>query len=142
MKPCNVGTAAELLFAASAAQRGFTISVPWSHAQPYDLIIDADGMLTKVQVKAAHYMPDRDRWDVDTRSVKKDRVRVGSVGGYDVLAVIADSSFYLFPESVVVGKTMISVRPPACRRSFSVGSSFDPEKYLEAWCLFEGADPD
>lgn len=44
---------AEVLFAAKAASLGFTILQPFGQSRPYDVVVEFEGKLTRVQVKSA-----------------------------------------------------------------------------------------
>lgn len=49
------GAIAEQLFATQALRRGFGVSVPIGDFLPYDLILDNDGILFRIQVKSTTY---------------------------------------------------------------------------------------
>ena len=49
------GAVAEQLFATQALRRGFGVSVPIGDFLPYDLILDNDGILFRIQVKSTTY---------------------------------------------------------------------------------------
>ena len=51
--PKERGEVAEVLFAAKAASLGFTILQPLGQSRPYDLVVEFDGKLTRVQVKSS-----------------------------------------------------------------------------------------
>jgi hypothetical protein len=136
-------------FAAAAAEKGVGISVPWGHAQGYDLITDTDGVLKRVQVKLACYNTGRDRWDADVRvtrrSTRDQEDRTPCEGGFDILAVIAGGSTYLFTEEQVKGRSAVALRPPGCRPALNRGRKVDApdhEAGLEAWFLLKEAGSD
>lgn len=128
--PCGVGAAAEMRFAAAASERGIAISLPWGHAHGYDLITDYDGSLCRVQVKASAYRVTRDRYDADVRHQ----------GEFDVLAVVAGSTVYLFPRDLISTRASLVLRPPGCRDRGKSGPAalFDPEDWREAWHTLKG----
>lgn len=49
------GEWAELRFMAKASEHGFNLTKPWGDSLPYDLAIDLDGRLIRVQVKSTLY---------------------------------------------------------------------------------------
>lgn len=52
MNTKTIGDLAELKAATYFAQQGYIVSMPYGDNAPYDLIIDKDNVLQKVQVKA------------------------------------------------------------------------------------------
>ena len=54
------GEWAEVCFAAEVLRRGWRIARPYGDSAPYDCVVDADGRLSRVQVKSVS-VPDRDR---------------------------------------------------------------------------------
>ena|SRR3990167_7671365 len=54
------GTEAELLFAAEAIKRGYTVSFPVSHDSRYDALIDNGKAIYRCQIKRAYAT--RNRW--------------------------------------------------------------------------------
>ena len=49
------GTIAEQLFATQAMRRGFGVSMPIGDFLPYDIILDSNGILFRIQVKSTTY---------------------------------------------------------------------------------------
>lgn len=98
------------------ASRGYTVCIPLSDSQEYDLIVDIDGKLCRVQVKTSR---GRSRWskgfEVQLRtnggnqswsgvSKKFDRSKV------DYLFILtADGDQYLIPSEYVKGASSITV---------------------------------
>ncbi len=52
-KTCKLqGEWAELLFMTRAAEHGFSVSKPWGESQAYDVTVESEGKLLRVQVKS------------------------------------------------------------------------------------------
>ncbi len=51
-KTNRIGDVGELAVASRLAQLGYRVSIPFGHDSPYDLIVEVDGKLKKVQVKS------------------------------------------------------------------------------------------
>jgi hypothetical protein len=138
-KPCEVGTAAELMAAALISAQGITVSLPWGHAQGYDLVTDVDDTLQRVQVRHAAYRIGRDRYEADLRKPRPwAKERMTCQGDFDTLAVMAGLNLYLMPARLVLGRTMVVMRPPGCReRLGGPAPVFDIELYREAWAVLK-----
>ena len=48
----RLGDIGELVVAARLAELGYRVSIPFGHDSPYDLVVEVDGHLKKVQVKS------------------------------------------------------------------------------------------
>lgn len=48
-----IGDSVELLFAARCMERGYSVSKPLSDKERYDLILDCNGILKRVQIKSS-----------------------------------------------------------------------------------------
>ena len=57
-------------------KRGFTVLRPVGDRLPYDLALDCDGRLVRIQVKSAWYEPSKDLYTVDVRRTKTNRRRM------------------------------------------------------------------
>lgn len=69
--------------------RGVHISIPWGNAQPYDLIVDVQGKLLRVQVKTATQGSRENILSFNCCSETRGRKRVGYHGRADLYAVYA-----------------------------------------------------
>jgi len=116
---------------------GWGVSVPVGDRLSYDLIIDIDGGLVKVQVKSAWHDSHQQNYVVDTRRTKTNR-RVMKRSRYDkndfdfALVYIQDIDiFYVFPVEVFVSfRSTISMVEAKKRQRKP--KSFD---YRDAWHL-------
>lgn len=79
--PGSVDTKLRSNVAESAAvtellKRGFRVLKPVGDRLPYDLALDCDGKLLRIQVKSAWYEPSREVCTVDARRTKTNRRRM------------------------------------------------------------------
>ena len=56
----KLGEYSESLFATHCMEKGYIVSKPFSHYTRYDLIIDVDNVLHRVQVKSTEYLKKKD----------------------------------------------------------------------------------
>jgi len=90
-------------------KRGFRVLKPVGDRLPYDLALDCDGALLRIQVKSAWYEPSRDVYTVDVRRTKTNRRRMVR-DLYDerdfdfAILYLADRDvFYVMPVNVFTG---------------------------------------
>lgn len=105
-KQGDVGTGMAVAYFTS---HGYTVSIPLSDSQPYDLIVEKSGICQRVQVKTAfkknrygNYMAEL-RTVSNTRGKKLD-VRMPSKSNFESLFVVdGDKNMYLFPSEEIDG---------------------------------------
>lgn len=96
--------------------KGYSVSLPLTESQPYDLIVDIDGRLNRVEVKTSKWKRGITSWSVGLRT------RGSNMGHYtskdfdsdncELLYVsCADGIDYLIPSKEIRGKTNINVGP-------------------------------
>lgn len=61
----QLGRLAEVVVMTEAIRRGYTVSFPWGGNAHYDLVIEKDGLFTKIQVKTIYWDNTKNRWLVD-----------------------------------------------------------------------------
>jgi len=117
------GEWAEVCFAAEILRRGWRIARLYGDSSPYDCIVEADGRLSRVQVKSVEKPAGKNRFKV-TVAAGRNRKRKYSARRVDLLAilVIPLHSWYLIPLAAVRGRISVSLR---------AGGRF--ERYREAW---------
>jgi PD-(D/E)XK endonuclease len=92
-----------------ALRKGWGVSVPVGDRLPYDLILDVNGKLVKVQVKSAWLDTAKQNYVVDNRRTKTNRRqmvrRSYGVNDFDFAIVYLDEIdvFYVFPSLVFIG---------------------------------------
>ena len=105
------GTVAELMVATELSKSELTVCLPLNHSSEYDLIVDTNSGLKKVQVKRAYNVNNHGtkRLCVETRRILvKHSGKKGSVvgrysdNGYDFLVAcdVDSNTFWVIPKSV------------------------------------------
>jgi hypothetical protein len=96
------------------AEEGYTVNVPLTDSQDYDLIVDTDGKLQRVQVKTAT----RHRyggWVVELRTRGGNRSGTGKSKQFDprkvdlLFVVTSERSIFLIPSEEVTGRSTVTV---------------------------------
>lgn len=64
------GNISELKIITRLIELGFVVSIPYGENSRYDLIVDCEGKLYKVQVKTGRYLKDRGHIDDSAQSTK------------------------------------------------------------------------
>jgi hypothetical protein len=97
------GDIAEQAVILKALKLGWGVSVPVGDRLPYDLILDIEGKLQKIQVKAAwfdqnknNYVADNRRTQTNRRSMKRSAY-LPTDFDFAILYIIEKGVFYIFP---------------------------------------------
>ena len=100
----KLGEYSESLFATHCMERGYIVSKPFSHYTRYDLIIDVDNVLHRVQVKSTEYLKKKDNQCHVKIDYTKDEV--------DWFAIYFKifNSWYVLPIEAVEGIIHFSVK--------------------------------
>jgi PD-(D/E)XK endonuclease len=127
------GLIAELIFVVKAASMGFAVSKPYGDCEPYDVIIEDNGRVFRIQVKSVFTTS---RWGYSVCVTRKRHQKSGvaySPHEIDFIAayVVAHDTWYIIPVAEVANLTNIRLYPEGAKRSD--GAHF--EKYREAWDL-------
>lgn len=97
--------------------KGVTVSLPLTDSQDYDLIIDEDGLLKKVQVKTTNYKYGGKYWNFNL-SVKGGNQSFGTIKKFDntkvdyVFVLCGDGTKYLIPSIDIKAKNNLSLYSP------------------------------
>jgi hypothetical protein len=95
----NVGVAAAILY---FSKQGFTVSVPLNDSQDYDLVVDLQDGLKKVQVKTTKFKSEYGRYQVSVKSAGGTNGGIYArvcEGSADLLYVLCeDCTQYLIPK--------------------------------------------
>jgi hypothetical protein len=113
------GSVGELRVMYEAAKRGYGVLIPHGDFAKYDLVVDRNGKLEKVQVKAV--TPVGDRLEVHTRSMGVDKTQDTNnrskqnkyaAGDFDWLAVydLANHNVYFVPAIEIFGRSSYTLR--------------------------------
>lgn len=100
----KLGEYSESLFTTRCIEMGYIVSKPFSHYTRYDLIIDVDNVLHRVQVKSTEYLKKKDNQCHVKIDYKKDEV--------DWFAIYFKifNSWYVLPIEAVKGINHFSVK--------------------------------
>lgn len=85
------GEKSELAVASELMTKGYGVSFPFGHNYQYDLIVDKDGSLYRVQVKTAKH-EERNRYYIQADPNDYDRAYVDLLAGY---ADDKDAAFFI-----------------------------------------------
>jgi hypothetical protein len=127
------GMMAELIFVVKAASMGFAVSKPYGDSEPYDLVIEENGRLLRIQVKSVFTTA---RWGyciaVAHHALHHPMVQY-SAQEIDFIAayVVAHDAWYVVPVAEIASLGHIRLYPEGAKRQD--GAYF--EKYREAWDL-------
>ncbi len=97
------------------AARGFTVCVPLTDNQDYDLVVDESGELKKVQVKTSKQRNDNGSYEVNLRVKGGNQSWSGVTKFFDpkvvdyLFVVTENGDQYLIPASKVTSKSSITV---------------------------------
>lgn len=105
------GEITESVILARLVQLGYECLIPWGHDHRYDIAIDDDGKLVRIQCKTAHYIEERGCLEFNTaityaRVGGKPHIRKGYQGQADYFGVYAPETgkVYLVPvDDVPIG---------------------------------------
>ena len=123
------GELAEVAFLHKATSLGFRVAKPYGDSSRYDFIVDASGVLTRVQVKSVAVCS-RDSYRITSASGHSSKVAYSS-SDVDLLAayIIPKDTWYLIPIGAFTPIKTIRLCPHRpSRRRFEI--------YREAWELF------
>src|ERR1700722_62160 len=125
------GEIAELIFVIKASSMGFAVSKPYGDSEAYDLVIEENGKLLRIQVKSAFTTS---RWGY---SVALARNRLGRRAerysaeeiDFVVAYIVPHDAWYIVPVAEIVGRSHIRLYPEGTRKRD--GGSFAGNR--EAW---------
>lgn len=88
---------------------GYIVCLPLNDSQPYDLVIDDDSILHRVQVKTSKQIR-RDKYVVGLRTTYRHTRENFDPSKYDLLFIaLGDGREYLIPTSEVKTKTSLTI---------------------------------
>ncbi|HXM22947.1 MAG TPA: group I intron-associated PD-(D/E)XK endonuclease [Terriglobales bacterium] len=129
------GMMGELIFVVKATSMGFAVSKPYGDTEAYDLLIEENGRLLRIQVKSVFTTS---RWGYSVSVQRHSRGHGRPVIQYsaqeiDFIAayVVPHDAWYIVPVFEIVSRAHIRLYPEGAKRND--GALF--EKYREAWDL-------
>jgi hypothetical protein len=131
MSPKELGELAEAEFLRRALGMGMAIAKPWGESRAYDFIVDDEGRLCRVQVKAAFREGPQGGYSLRAyRSSEKcyTSKEIDALAGY----AAPENAWYLFPVRVIKKVKSLKLFPGSKGRR----SKF--EKWREAWGVVRG----
>jgi PD-(D/E)XK endonuclease len=131
MTPKELGELAEAEFLRRALGMGMAIAKPWGESQAYDFIVDDEGRLCRVQVKAAFREGPQGGYSLRAyRSSEKcyTEKEIDALAGY----AAPENAWYLFPVRVIKKVKSLKLFP------WSKGKRSKFEKWREAWGVVRG----
>ena len=127
MNSTERGEWAEIRFLARAAEQRFRVSKPWGNAAPYDLMVEKEGMIYRVQVKSTTARVTKGAYACRMPTGKR-LTHILEEIDFVAAYVIPLDLWYIIPAGVVKArKGAISLAPWGRRSKY--------ERYLEAWYL-------
>lgn len=111
---------------------GYTVSIPLNDTQDYDLVVDFDGELKKIQVKASGYKQNNDSFQIQLRTVSgTTRQPYKTVKDTDIdylFCLCGDGTMYFIPRNEIINKTALNLTKN--KSKFSKKNSIDYSKYI------------
>jgi hypothetical protein len=136
-----VGDIAEQSVILEALKQGFNPSKPIGDRLSYDLILDFNGALFRIQIKSAYYVKDKNHFVVNTRKVKTNRktYRIEKYKKEDFDFAVAYipplNLFYIIPvEEFIKYKSAITVG------EYKKGK-LNSKQFEDAWNLMKPGSP-
>jgi hypothetical protein len=127
------GELVELIFVVKATGLGFAVSKPYGDSEPYDLVVEANGRLLRVQVKSA-FTTHRQGYSVSTARHRRGQLpHKYSARDIDFIAayVAPHQVWYIVPVKETATRGHIFLYPMGAKNT--QGGRY--EKYREAWGL-------
>ena len=125
------GERGEAAFLAKATSMGFGVAKPWGDSDRYDLVVDVDGRLLKVQVKSAHCVSASPGGGYNLRCCGHRR-KSYTAAEIDILVgyIATENIWYIFPPRAFKKMRSLRLFPHHKQKT----SKF--ERYREAWEAF------
>lgn len=124
----EVGYIIQFKLVALLSEKGFIVSMPCDPCCSYDLIVDSNSHLFRIQVKCCTTRK-RNRYRVDISCGFSNKKKPYKANAFDffIVAIPETQSWYVIPLNDVIGSRTISVYPHNKRGKY--------EKYRENWSL-------
>jgi hypothetical protein len=118
------GEWAELCFMARAAGMGMSVSKPHGDSRRYDVLVEAGGRISRVQVKSTIYRRRGSGYSLNVMGPGRKRYAEGSVDFFAVY-LIPEEEWYIIPSEAVGKKLSLHFTSGSKRARW--------ERYREAW---------
>jgi hypothetical protein len=124
------GEWAELCFMAKAAGHGLGVSKPYGDSASYDVGVESDGRILRVQVKSTLYRRRGiESYSLNVHGPRRQLYKKGTVDFFAVYLIPRDT-WYILPFAVMGGNFSLHFTPGGKRGKW--------ERYREAWELLKG----
>ena len=121
------GEWAELCFMAKAAEHGLRVSKPYGDSASYDVGVEQEGRILKVQVKSTLYRRrGTESYSLNVHGPRRQRYRRGTVDFFAVYLIPANT-WYILPFGKLKKNFSLHITMGSGRQKY--------EKYREAWGL-------
>ncbi len=121
------GEWAELCFMARAAEQGLKVSKPYGDSASYDVGVECNGRILRVQVKSTIYHRRNGEYSLNVMGPQRERYAAGTVDFFAVYLIPIDA-WYIIPFELT-GRSNLSLHftPQSKRHKYA--------RYREAWHL-------
>jgi hypothetical protein len=134
--PKRKGEMAELVFVLKAISLGFPVSKPYGDSEPYDLIIEDNHRLVRIQVKSA-FSTTRRGYSIGLFHRHGTALYLADEIDFIAAYVGPQDAWYIIPVDQITGHVHIRLYP----RGASRRGGADYEQYREAWHLLRAGAP-
>ena len=128
----NIGNAGLSMAIAYFGSNGYTVSIPLNDTQDYDLVVDFNGELKKIQVKASGYKSTNDSFQVQLKTVsgttRKPYKTVKETNIDYLFCLCGDGTMYLIPKDCIKNKNTLNLSKQ--KSKFSKTKAIDYSKYI------------
>ena len=114
----------ELCFMALAAGMGMYVSKPYGESRRYDVLVEANGRIWRVQVKSTIYRRRGNEYSLNVMGPGRKRYEEGTVDFFAVYLIPADE-WYIIPYEALGKRLTLHFAPGGKRQKYA--------KYREAW---------
>lgn len=128
----NIGNAGLSMAIAYFGSNGYTVSIPLNDTQDYDLVVDMNGFLKKVQVKASNRKDTHNSYALQLKSVsgttKKVYKTVADTEVDFLFCLCGDGTMFLIPKEEIRNRSVICLSTQ--KSKYASKDTPDYSKYL------------
>jgi len=128
------GFISEQVFVLEALKQGFKVSQPLFAQEVYDFVLDFNGKLNRVQVKATNRFDEKWKRYSVTGSKRNGELYTKDDTDF-IVAIISDTRYYIIPISEVSSKGIRIYNKETRKLSNTSTGKYD--KYLNCWDLLK-----
>ena len=93
--------------------QGYTVSIPLNDTQDYDLIVDENNILKRIQVKASGFKDKRGKYQVALKSCGGTKGRtyktIKDSVVEEIFIFLSNNSIYIIPKKKITNKSTITI---------------------------------